>query len=293
MPPEGVPRLGYDEILRFEEIHRIARVAAALGVTTVRLTGGEPLVRRGIVDLVRMLSQIQGIKRLAMTTNASLLSGMAAELRSAGLNSINISLDTLDPVKFERITRGGSLRDVLNGIETALQTGFDQVKLNVVAMSGINDSEFVELALMATRYPVDVRFIEYMPAGRSVPAEPNRFIPLSAVRSVLEETLALEPFTEKRGAGPASMFRIERGLGYIGFIPSVSEPFCNRCNRLRLSADGRLIACLYGAGEVNLKTAMRAGASDNQIAAVFRQVADMKPPVRSGTAAALVRELGG
>jgi cyclic pyranopterin phosphate synthase len=293
MPPEGIRRLGHDEVLRFEEICRIARVAAALGVTTLRLTGGEPLVRHGIVDLVGMLSQVEGIERLAMTTNASRLAEMASELHSAGLDRVNVSLDTVDADKFEKITRGGSLRDVLKGIETALDTGFGQVKLNVVAMKGINDAEFVELALMARRYPVDVRFIEYMPVGRGVAVEPWRFVPASAIRSQLDKTLALQPVEEERGAGPARMFRMEGGQGYIGFIASVSEPFCGNCNRLRLSADGRLIACLFDAGEVNLKTALRDGATDERLAAMFTEVANMKPLVHSGTAAALVGELGG
>jgi cyclic pyranopterin phosphate synthase len=293
MPPGGIPRLAHDEVLRFEEIRRVAGVAASLGVTTLRLTGGEPLVRRGIVDLVGMLSQVEGITRLAMTTNASRLAEMSSELNSAGLNRVNVSLDSLKRDKFEQITRGGSLRDVLKGMETALDTGFEQIKLNVVAMKGVNDNEFVELALMARRYPVDVRFIEYMPADHGVDVEPWRFVPVSAIRSELEQELGLEPVEEERGSGPARMFRMEQGLGCIGFIASVSEPFCAKCNRLRLSADGRLIACLYDAGEVDVKDALRDGSSDERLAALFIEVANMKPLVRSGTTAALVRELGG
>jgi len=293
MPPGGIPRLAHDEVLRFEEICRAARVAASLGVTTLRLTGGEPLVRRGIVDLVGMLSQVNGITKLAMTTNASHLAEMSSELRSAGLDRVNVSLDTLKHDKFEQITRGGSLRDVLKGMETALDAGFERVKLNVVAMKGINDTEFVELALMARRYPVDVRFIEYMPVEHGVDIEPWRFVPVSAIRSELDEALGLEPVEEKRGAGPARMFGIERGLGCIGFIASVSEPFCVTCNRLRLSADGRLIACLYDGGEVDVKAALRDGSGDERLAALFREVANMKPLVRSASGTALVRELGG
>ena len=293
MPPEGVPRLAHDKILRFEEIRRIARVAASLGVTTLRLTGGEPLVRRGIVDLVRMLSELEGIIDVAMTTNGTCLAALASELRAAGLTRVNISLDTLDPDRFEEITRGGSLADVLKGMEVALDSGFEQVKLNVVSMKGINDTEFVDLALMARRYPVDVRFIEYMPAGRDVPVEPQRFVPVAAIRSELEKTLDLQPVDEKRGAGPAALFRIDEGQGCIGFISSVSEPFCRSCNRLRLSADGRLIACLFDAGERDLRTAIRAGATDEQIAKMFREVADMKPLVHSEKSPAFVRELGG
>jgi len=293
MPPEGVPRLPHDEILTFEEICRIARVAASLGVKTLRLTGGEPLVRRGIVDLVSMLAQVEGIVNLAMTTNASRLADMATELRSAGLNRINISLDTLDPERFEQLTRGGSLTDVLDGFEAALKAGFDHVKLNVVAMKGLNDTEFVELALMARRYPVDVRFIEYMPAGRTVPVEPWRFLPVSAIKSQIETVLSLEPVTETRGAGPARLFRVDEGKGHIGFISSVSRPFCQQCNRLRLSADGRLIACLFDGGQVNVKTALRSGATDEHITEMFREAADMKPLVHSRTRPALVRELGG
>jgi len=293
MPPDGVRRLPHDKILRFEEIRRVASVAASLGVTTLRLTGGEPLVRRGIVDLVDMLSQVEGVRNVAMTTNGTRLAGLASELRSAGLTRVNISLDTLDADRFEEITRGGSLADVLEGLEAALGTGFDQVKINVVAMKGINDTEFVDLALMARRYPVDVRFIEYMPAGRDVPVEPGRFVPVAAIRSELERVVDLQPVEEKRGAGPAALFSIDNGLGCIGFISSVSEPFCRRCNRLRLSADGRLIACLFDAGQIDLRTAIRGDATDDQIAEMFRQVANMKPLVHSEKGAAFVRELGG
>jgi len=293
MPPQGVPQLAHDEILSFEEICRIAEVAASLGVRTFRLTGGEPLVRRGIVDLVSMLAQVEGIANLAMTTNASRLAGMATELRSAGLNRINISLDTLDPDLFERLTGGGSLADVLEGFEAALEAGFDHVKLNTVAMKGLNDTEFVELALMAKRYPVDVRFIEYMPASRTVPVEPWRFVPVSAIKSQIETELTLEPVTETRGAGPARLFRIHGGKGHVGFISSVSLPFCEQCNRLRLSADGRLISCLFDGGQVDLKSALRSGATDEQIAGMFREAADMKPFVHSRIKPALVRELGG
>jgi len=178
-------------------------------------------------------------------------------------------------------------------MEIALESGFEQVKLNVVAMKGVNDSEFVDLALMARQYPVDVRFIEYMPAGRDVPLEPQRFVPVAAIRSELERTLELQPVDEERGAGPAESFKIDEGQGYIGFISSVSEPFCRRCNRLRLSADGRLIACLFDAGETDLRTAIRADTTDEQIAEMFHEVADMKPLVHSENSASFVRELGG
>jgi cyclic pyranopterin phosphate synthase len=293
MPPEGVRRLPHEEVLRFEEILHIARVATGLGVKTLRLTGGEPLIRRGIVDLVSMLSQVDGLENLALTTNASRLAEMAPELHSAGLDRVNVSLDTLDPDRFEKITRGGSLSVVLKGIESALAAGFSQVKLNVVAMKGVNDNEFVELALMAKRYPVDVRFIEYMPAGHGVEVQPWRFMPAAAIRAEHERTLALEAVDETRGAGPARMFRIAGSQGCIGFISSVSEPFCRRCNRLRLSADGRLIACLFEGGGINVKAALRAGASDEQLAEIFVQVANKKPQVHSHSAPALVRELGG
>ena len=293
MPPEGIRQLPHDKILRFEEIRRTAAVAASLGVRTLRLTGGEPLVRRGIADLVRMLSQVEGIRSVAMTTNGTRLAALASDLRSAGLSRVNISLDTLDAERYAEITRGGSLADVLKGMEVALESGFEQVKLNVVAMKGVNDSEFVDLALMARQYPVDVRFIEYMPAGRDVPVEPGRFVPVAAIRSELERTLELRPVDEERGAGPAESFKIDEGQGYIGFISSVSEPFCRRCNRLRLSADGRLIACLFDAGQIDLRTAIRAGATDEQIAQMFREVADMKPLVHSDKSASFVGELGG
>jgi len=280
MPPEGVPKRAHDEILRYEEIETVVRAAAELGITKVRLTGGEPLVRPGIVELVRMLARVDGIDDLAMTTNAILLSDYANELAQAGLTRVNISLDTLRPERFERITRCGRLEDALAGIEAAHAAGLEPVKINTVVIRGMNDDEVVDFA-RKTVEGWHVRFIELMPVGNGVTIVDDwreRVVTAREIREQIETALgSLEPAKLNAGGGPARYYRLPGASGTLGFITPISEHFCTQCNRLRLTADGRLRPCLLAESELDLRTALRAGAGVEQIKALIVQAIESKP----------------
>jgi cyclic pyranopterin phosphate synthase len=279
MPPQGVPKRAHGEILRYEEIETVVRAAAELGITKIRLTGGEPLVRPGIVELVRMLSRVETIDDLAMTTNGILLPGYANELADAGLGRVNVSLDTLRPKRFERITRGGKLEDVLAGMEAARTAGLEPVKVNTVVIRGMNDDEVVDLA-RKTVEGWHVRFIELMPVGNGVAIAGNwreRVVTAREIRGQIEATLGpLEP-AKVSGGGPARYYRLAGAKGTLGFITPISEHFCYRCNRLRLTADGRLRPCLLAEYEIDLRTPLRAGADAEQIKALIVQAIERKP----------------
>jgi len=256
MPAEGVPLMSHQDILTYEEIYSITRAAAELGINKVRLTGGEPLVRSGLTELVKMLAQIKAIDEISLTTNGTLLSRYAAELKQAGLKRVNISLDTLKSGKFRLITRGTlNLSDVLEGIEAARSVGLNPVKLNMVVMSGINDDELLDFAAKTINEEWHVRFIEFMPINSSA----SYFVSVSDMRRRLELLGQLEPCLPSVGNGPAKYFRFPHARGTIGFITPVSEHFCFHCNRLRLTADGRLRSCLLADNEVDLKPPLRGG----------------------------------
>ncbi|MCX8043428.1 MAG: GTP 3',8-cyclase MoaA [Desulfobacterota bacterium] len=265
MPREGVSAIGHDEILRYEELIRIARVAASRGITKIRITGGEPLVRRNIVAFIAQLSRLPGITDLSMTTNGILLHRYAEQLRAAGLNRLNISLDSLDPDRYRAITRGGNLSLVLAGIRKAREVGFAPIKINVVAMRGINDDEFVAFARLTLDRPIDIRFIEFMPVGASTPWEHERFISAPEIEERIGTigTLTEEPLPGQHG--PARMYRLDQAQGRIGFITALSNHFCSACNRLRLTADGKLRTCLFSDDEIDLKTLLRNGCSDQEL----------------------------
>jgi GTP 3',8-cyclase len=264
MPPEGVPWQPHSAILRYEEMAEVARVMAGQGLTEVRLTGGEPLVRPGLPTLVRMLAAIPGIDDIALTTNGVLLETMAAELAEAGVRRVNVSFDTLRPERFARISRGGDWQRVWRGLEAAEAHGLMPVKLNVVVLRGVNDDEIEALARLTLTHPWHVRFIELMPTqnqipwGDEFPPLEQAYIPLSEIRARLEP-LGLEETPASVGHGPAKEFRLLGGLGKIGFISPLGEAFCDRCNRLRLTADGKLRPCLFSNIEVPLLPALRAG----------------------------------
>ncbi len=264
MPPEGVPWRPHEEILRYEEIETIVRAAAEIGISKIRLTGGEPLVRPGIVELVRMLARIPGIDDLAMTTNGILLADYADELAAAGLRRVNVSLDTLRPERFHAITRLGRLEDVLAGMEAARRAGLTPVKINTVVMRGMNDDEVVELARKTMEEGWNLRFIELMPVGNGVLAEGGwreRVVTAREIRGRVEAALGkLEPAKKAAGSGPARCYRLPGARGTLGFITPVSEHFCYHCNRLRLTADGQLRPCLLSDLEVDLRTPLRNGA---------------------------------
>jgi len=278
MPPEGVPWRPHDEILRYEEIETVVRAAAELGISKVRLTGGEPLVRLGIVNLVAMLSPIPGIDDLAMTTNGTLLARYAEKLRAAGLKRINVSLDTLRPERFRRITRLGELSDTLEGIAAAKQAGLVPVKVNTVVIRGLNDDEVVDFARLTRAADWHVRFIEVMPLGDNADWAGNGYVPMAEVREKIERELGrLIPAKLAAGGGPARYYRLPGARGTIGFITPISQHFCYQCNRLRLTADGKLRPCLLSDYEIDLRTPLRQGATVGEIRRLIVEAVCAKP----------------
>lgn len=276
MPSGGIYLLSHRDILTYEEIYTIAKAAAELGINKVRITGGEPLVRLGLSQLIQMLAGIDAIDDISLTTNGTLLSGYAAELKQAGLRRVNVSLDTLKPDKFEYITRGSNLGDVLKGIEVARSVGLNPVKLNVVVMSGINDDELLNFAAKTISEGWHVRFIELMPlAGRGDIT--SQYISVSEMRRRLEQFGELEPCLPSVGNGPAKYFRFPQARGTIGFITPVSEHFCFRCNRLRLTADGKLRPCLLAENEIDLRQPLRSGISLAGLKKLIREAVASKP----------------
>ncbi len=277
MPAEGIDFRPSEELLQDDELVLLVRVAAELGVRKVRLTGGEPTVRPGLVELVESISAIRGIEDIAMTTNGLLLEYLAAPLAEAGLRRINVSLDTMDPEKYRRITRGGRVEKVLAGITAAERAGLAPIKLNAVVVRGFNENDVVSLAALTLERPWEVRFIEMMPFG-SV----GDFAEAAVVKT--EETMAkieaaLGPLTpaDVSGEDPARTYRLSGASGALGFISPVSQPFCAKCGRLRLTADGRLRLCLLRDDEEDLLTPLRNGASYAEIKERFRAAAFRRP----------------
>lgn len=281
MPEAGVPACSHAEILRYEEILRVVRAAVDLGIHRFRITGGEPLVRLGLVEFVRELAQTPGVHDLAMTTNGTLLAPVATELARAGLRRVNISLDTLRPERFQTITRRGRLEDALTGIEAAHRAGLTPVKINTVVIRDLNDDEVVDLARRALDEAWHLRFIEWMPVGSGEFIHDDWrtcVVTAAEVRAGVESALGpLVPTEGPEGAGPATSYRIGRGEGTIGFIPAVSEHFCDHCNRLRLTADGKLRPCLLADDETDLRKVLREGGSGKDLQALIVRAVGAKP----------------
>jgi cyclic pyranopterin phosphate synthase len=248
MPAEGVKKLDHSQTLTHEEIVEITRAAVELGIDKVRITGGEPLVHRDIVELCRSLGAIPGIRDMAMTTNATLLAPVAEELKAAGINRINISLDTLDPEKYRAITRLGNLEDALSGIRAAFGCGMSPVKLNAVLIGGFNDDEIASLARLTMTYPVEMRFIELMPIGDNREFGEEAYIPNTTVLQKLPELVPV-----KTDDGVARLYTLPGAKGKVGLISPLSHEFCNRCSRLRLTSDGYLKPCLHSAEEIPVR----------------------------------------
>ena len=247
MPEHGVPKREHREICSFEELRDMTAAAVSLGVRKVRVTGGEPLVRRGVAELCRMLREIPGLVELCITTNGVLLAELAAPLRAAGVDRLNISLDTLRPERYHEITRVGALSDVLRGLDAAEKAGFQNTKLNCVLMGGVNDDEIVDFVRLTAARPLSVRFIELMPMGVCASWDRSRFLPAKAV---LDRVPELEP------AGTDSVSRLYRlpgALGTVGLIEPMSHAFCAECSRIRITADGRLKPCLHAETEIPLR----------------------------------------
>ncbi len=278
MPEGGVECLAHQDILTFEEIVRIVRLMTGLGVHAVRLTGGEPMARRGCLDLIGMLHTLPGVDRIGMTTNAILLKGRVAEAAHNGLADLNISLDTLNPENYRHITRCGNVNDVLDVVHEALDTGL-MVKLNAVPIRGLNETQLVELAALAKDLPVDVRFIELMPIGNGADM---KAIPTSEVLQKMEEAFGpLQPDDSRHGMGPAVYGKPRGFSGNIGFISAVSHEFCQYCNRVRITPDGLLKLCLNHQSSTDLRALLRDGATDVEITEAMR-VAILHKPVHHG-----------
>lgn len=279
MPQEGIPLARHDEVLSFEEILQIVKCANELGINKIRLTGGEPLVRKDLTELVGMLKRECAIKDLSLSTNGLLLSRYAEQLKRNGLDRVNVSLDTLKPARFREITRGGELKQVLEGIEAALATDFKQVKINTVLIEGFNEDEVLDLASLALRKDLIVRFIELMPIGQAV-VEKLRFISLEKAKRILEREFKLLPASgaESGSNGPARYYKIDdNSQGLIGFISPLSKKYCQSCNRLRLTAKGALRPCLAYDAEISLKEALREDGGPEKIKELFRQAVRSKP----------------
>jgi cyclic pyranopterin phosphate synthase len=318
MPQEGVNWLPKPEILSFEEIERVVRAAIQIhGIRRFKITGGEPTVRNGLIELVGMLKRIDGVEDLSLTTNGQRLAELAGPLREAGLDRVTVSIDSLDPARFRRITRTGDLATVLAGLHRAEEVGFASIKINCVTMRGINDDELVDFGRLTVHRKVTVRFIEYMPLGEAAigPAGAQGFAlrtgcdgqsrPTDALiseretRGIIERELGpLTPVNRRSetGVGPANVWRLSRGrpLGRIGFISAMSAPFCATCNRLRLTADGLLRSCLFDGGEIDVKSILRGqDPSPQALADAMVRCVRLKPTVHSDHGNKQMSRIGG
>lgn len=278
MPEKGVAARPSQEILTYEEILKIIAVAGKHGLSKIRLTGGEPLVRKGVVEFCEKLMQVPGIKGLSITTNGLALAEMAESLKKVGVGRVNISLDTLDSEKFKWITRGGNVKDVLKGLDKSIEVGLIPVKLNVVALRELKDgfSDFVKLIM---EKPVHVRFIEYMPVGKSDTLSRNSYISSDEIKQELSVFGEIVPIESPGGWGPARYFKVEGAVGTLGFIGAESTHFCGLCNRMRLTADGRLKPCLFSPATVDIKSVLRGDKPEN-LEKVFLSALNSKPKSR-------------
>ncbi len=266
--------LPHEEILRFEEIEKVVRTGIKFGLKRVRLTGGEPLIRKNIEVLVKKLCSISELKDISLTTNGYFLPELGESLKKAGLKRINISLDTLNEEKFRKITGIDGLKKVIQGIETALKLGFHPVKINTVVIKGINEDEVVEIAKLSLEKPLEIRFIEFMPVGKGSFWKKDRVVETKKIKEILEKFEKLEK-CESSGGGPAEVFKWKGAKGKIGFISPISHHFCHKCNRMRITADGRLRPCLFSNFEINLKPALREG--KNSLEEAFTRALKIKP----------------
>jgi GTP 3',8-cyclase len=267
--PEEMEFYPKEFILSYEEIMRLARIAAGLGVDKIRLTGGEPLVRRDLPTLVRGLSETGTLRDLSLTTNGVRLGEMAQELWDAGLRRINVSLDSLDPAKFAEITRRPLLDAVLRGLEAAARVGFSPIKVNAVAIRGFTESELLRFAELAREKHYQVRFIEFMPLDGDGEWDRSKVLTSEEILDTISAVYPLERASPAGSSDPATLYRFADGRGELGIIPTVTEPFCATCNRIRLTADGKLRYCLFAVEETDLKSPMRAGATDEDLAWMF------------------------
>ncbi len=293
VPPEGYKLIPQENILTLEEIFRVAKISVGMGVKKIKLTGGEPLARKGITELVSQLAQVPGLKDLSMTTNGILLAGFAEKLSYAGLKRVNVSVDSLDAQRFKQITRGGDLARVLSGVKKAQKVGL-KVKINTVALKGINDTEILDFVNFSQTKRLEVRFIEFMPLSGNG-WSPNLFIPLPQIKKTIVKSYHL---TRPQKNGVATVYELKHG-GRIGFIPTMTEPFCSGCSRIRLTSWGGIRPCLFSNLEYNLLPSLRKELPDEKIVEIILQAVKIKPtfnPYLDGkeeTKKILMRNVGG
>ena len=271
MPEKDVKFMPRAEILSYEEIERFVRLVVPLGINKLRVTGGEPLLRRDLPALIEKLARIDGIRDLALTTNGVTLAEVAADLHRAGLRRLNVHLDTLDRQRFIEITRRDELQRVLAGIDCAQELGFENIKLNAVAVKGLVEPDIVPLARFGRERGIEVRYIEFMPLDAQGLWQPTQVLRMDDILAVLRDEIGpLEPVADPDPRAPATQYRFRDGIGQVGFIASVSKPFCLNCNRLRLTSDGQLRYCLFALEETDIKTLLRGGTPDSRIVEMIR-----------------------
>jgi cyclic pyranopterin phosphate synthase len=275
-PFARTPKLTHDDILRYEEILRLVRIGAGLGLSKVRITGGEPLARKGVYEFLHQLTAVKGLKDVSLTTNGVFLKDNLEKIQSAGIKRINISLDSLKRDKITRITGRDVFENVWGAILKAHEMGFYPIKLNMVAMKGINDDELVEFAKLSLKYPFHIRFIEYMPIGNTRVGSGQQLL-ATEIQKELETVAPLEAIESSTHLGPAVRYRYKDAPGEIGLIRPISQHFCSTCNRLRLTASGQLRVCLLSDLQVDLKTAIRQGLLDEDLRELFLKAVRLKP----------------
>ncbi len=277
MPAEGLPWIPKADMLDFDEIVNVVEAAALLGVKGIRLTGGEPLIRPKLPELVARIAAIDGIEDISLSTNGLLLADQAPALARAGLRRVNVSLDTLQPARFEELARRPGLDAVLAGIDAAIEAGLFPIKLNCVVMRGRNDDEIAAFAALTKSRPIAMRFIELMPVEKNVELQGDAYLSSDEVLERIRALDALEPVEGPKGNGPARYYAFKGAPGTVGVISPLSHEYCGTCNRVRVSADGNLRLCLFGDNEIDLRTPLRAGKSREELAAVIRRAVLIKP----------------
>ena len=278
MPADNVEFMDRSNLLSFEEIKRVAQIVSRMGINRLRLTGGEPLMRKNLPALIKMLDEVDGIDDIAMTTNAYFLKDQAQSLKDAGLKRLNVSLDALDPDKFRDVNRRDCLQSVLDGLDTARKVGFKSIKINAVAVRNFSETEIMSLIEMGRSDGFEIRFIEFMPLDSDKVWERDKVLFGYEIIEMIKENYELVPIDNSLEIGPASEYNFADGKGKIGIITAVSNPFCDHCNRIRMTADGKLRTCLFSTEETNLKELIRSGVSDETIIKTIKQAVLVKEP---------------
>jgi len=278
MPADNVEFMDRSNLLSFEEIKRVAQIVSSMGINRLRLTGGEPLMRKNLPALIKMLDEVDGIDDIAMTTNAYFLKDQAQSLKDAGLKRLNVSLDALDPDKFRDVNRRDCLQSVLDGLDTARKVGFKSIKINAVAVRNFSETEIMSLIEMGRSDGFEIRFIEFMPLDSDKVWERDKVLFGHEIVDMIKENYELVPIDNSLEIGPASEYNFADGKGKIGIITAVSNPFCDHCNRIRMTADGKLRTCLFSTEETNLKELIRSGATDQTIIETINQAVLVKEP---------------